>query len=214
MIRLVIAAVLMSLTSLAWGVDSLPQFEKADLTPFWPAELPKGTTKEVAQVEAFTLTNQAGKVVTASSLDGHLSVVHFFFATCHDVCPRMVSQVQRLQRELASIRGLRFYSVSVTPEADRPEKLKAFAEARKLDLSNWDLLTGDRAEVMKVGRGMFKADLARGATPDTPFMHNEYLYLVDSSRRIRGMYKAFDVDTPKLMARDMALLVKEEAQVN
>jgi protein SCO1/2 len=137
---------LLCLSTSAFGSQpQLPFMKSTDFTPFWP-----GTEKIdplPATVSNFEFKNQGDKVLTDGNMKGHISLVNFFFTSCGMVCPRLMSKVQSVQKELASIAGLRIYSFSVMPEVDSPARLLTYAHNRKIDLKNWDLVTGDRAAI-------------------------------------------------------------------
>ena len=96
-----------------------------------------------------TLTDQDGKRVDLADLmKGHTVVIYTFFAGCKASCPVMAHSLAELQPRFADRLGkdLRFISITVDPENDTPEKLKAYA-TRNLAKRGWSFLTGSRAEV-------------------------------------------------------------------
>lgn len=185
--------------------SALPFFDAKDLTPVFEGT-PQFKQLHPAQVTKLKLVNQDGQAVTEASLKGHLSLINFFFTSCGYTCPMMMQSLQKLRPELERFKGLRVYSLSVTPETDTPPVLKSYARTRSLDLSAWDLLTGERAEIFHIGNDLFRANRQIGKVDPSSFTHTENLYLVDRERRIRGIYKALDKDSLKLLIRDLAAL--------
>jgi protein SCO1/2 len=104
-----------------------------------------------------------------------------------------------------------FYSISVTPEEDSPSRLSSYAETRKINLTNWDFLTGDHDTIYQLGRKVFRADRnPDGTTSESVFIHTRAIYLIDSELRIRGVYqseKASDIET---LVEDTKQLVQEK----
>jgi cytochrome oxidase Cu insertion factor (SCO1/SenC/PrrC family) len=47
-----------------------------------------------------------------------------------------------------------------------------------------------------------------GKKDPSAFVHTENIYLLDRERRIRGIYKALDKDSLKLLLKDLAALEK------
>jgi protein SCO1/2 len=188
---------------------ALPYMKASDFTPFW-RDVPAEAQTPAATVTPFKLKTQADHELTDESLKGHVSLVNFFFASCGAVCPRLMSQMQSVQKKIAAVPGARLYSVSVTPEDDSPERLAQYAKARKFDLRNWDLVTGDHAAIYKLGRNVFRADRnPDGTRSSSEFIHTLSIYLVDAQLRIRGVYQS---DKPKdmaLLAQDAAALARE-----
>jgi protein SCO1/2 len=185
----------------------LPYMKASDFTPFWKSTL---TEKDPipAAVDAFRLKNQANQVLTEKSMKGHISLVNFFFTSCGSVCPRLMNQVQKVQKKLIGVSGVRIYSISVTPDEDSPRQLADYAKSRTMDLKNWDLITGDRAEIYRLGRNVFRADRTPdGTISNSEFIHTQAIYLLDSEMRIRGVYQSDKVT-------DMALLVQDAAKLS
>lgn len=97
-----------------------------------------------------SLVDQNGKRVDLYDdlIKNHTVVINSFFASCTGSCPVMARTFLHLQNKLGDRVGkdVTLVSITVDPEIDTPEKLKAYAEkmgAKK----GWHFLTGTRAEV-------------------------------------------------------------------
>jgi protein SCO1/2 len=78
--------------------------------------------------------------------------LNFIFTTCTTICPVMTATFAQMRRELGDAgKNLRLVSISIDPEYDRPDKLKAYAEQFAAG-SGWDFLTGDSADIVQVLR--------------------------------------------------------------
>lgn len=78
--------------------------------------------------------------------------LNFIFTTCTTICPVMTATFAQMQRELGDTAGqLQVVSVSIDPEYDRPEVLKAYAEQFRAG-DNWTFLTGDSNDISQVLR--------------------------------------------------------------
>jgi len=96
-----------------------------------------------------TLTDQDGKrVELAGVMKGHTVVMYSFFSNCAASCPLMAHSLTSLQKRFADHLGhdLFFISITVDPEHDTPEKLKAYA-VRNMAKPGWLFLTGSREEI-------------------------------------------------------------------
>src|SRR5262245_56688554 len=53
-------------------------------------------------------------------------VISFLFTSCRDICPLAASRLAELQEKLGDSfgRDIFFYSISIDPETDTPERLK------------------------------------------------------------------------------------------
>ena len=191
---------------------TLPFFDTKDLSPYWPGEANSDTTRAPTKIPTLQFTDQDGNPVTEKNFDGKISVVNFFFSQCGTTCPVMMESLHRFQSETKK-RGLaskiRFFSFSITPDQDTPATLKAYAQEHGLGLSNWSLLTGQRSQIYELGRNVFKADRSVGPQKSQQnFTHSNYVYLVDSQRKLRGIYQSTDPKQMKLLASDISTLQK------
>lgn len=111
-----------------------------------------GVYREVGErLPDFALYDQNGDVVQASRFRGHPLLLNFIFTRCPDpnMCPAAVTRmvgVQKLARE-EGITNLELISITLDPEFDTPGVLRDYAEARKIDTSNYSFLTGPEAAI-------------------------------------------------------------------
>jgi protein SCO1 len=132
----------------------------------------------------FTLTDQDGRRVTEADLRGRPSLVFFGFTNCPDVCPTALFTIA----EAMKIAGLTKTDlvpvfISVDPERDTPETLKAFAGHFSPDIV---ALTGSPAEIDAVVKG-YKAYAKKVEAPESGLGylvdHSAFAYLMDANGR-------------------------------
>lgn len=76
----------------------------------------------------------------------------FVFTTCTTICPVMTATFMQLQHQLGDDADrLHLVSISIDPEYDRPEVLRAYAEQFRAG-GNWTFLTGDSGDIDNVLR--------------------------------------------------------------
>jgi protein SCO1/2 len=82
-------------------------------------------------------------------LKGKTVAVNIIYTDCKDVCPLETAMMVRLYRLLGERvgRDIHFYSISVDPERDTPEVLKAYAQKFGADLPGWLFLTGKLEDI-------------------------------------------------------------------
>ena len=107
----------------------------------------KGYQLSRSEVTDFTLIDQDGNNVSLHHSSGEILVVAFIFTRCPDVCPVITQSLKSVEEGLSSEYSdeVRFMSISVDPEYDTPERLKAFSDKHD---ANWSHLTGE-LEVME-----------------------------------------------------------------
>ncbi len=132
------------------------------------------------EVNDFSFTNQDGKTISKSDLDGEFWVADFVFTNCETVCPPMTSNMAKLQAQLKEegLDDVRLVSFSVDPENDTPQKLKKFGKSRGATFDNWDFLTGyDFDKIKAFSIKSFKAPLENSPDSDQ-VMHSNQFFLV------------------------------------
>lgn len=116
--------------------------------PAADAALPQGSLHALDA----TWTKQTGEKVEWRKSAGATRVVALGYATCKGVCPRIVADMQRIEKELtdAEKARCRFTFVTLDPVNDKVPELKALGERHKVDDARWDLLTGDGESVLEL----------------------------------------------------------------
>jgi cytochrome oxidase Cu insertion factor (SCO1/SenC/PrrC family) len=152
-------------------------------------------------IAAFTLTDQTGQPFDTAELRGKVWVASFFFVSCPSVCVRLNQALANLQ--LAEPRSdVRYVSITCDPENDTPQTLDRYARHFKADPRRWTFLTGDLAEIQKIGFDQFQVGVEKGT-------HSDRTFAVDRQGRIRGRYR---VTEPEQLDKLQQLLAKLEAE--
>ena len=90
--------------------------------------------------------------------------INFIYTSCPDSCPLETAQLVTVQNILGDRVGkdVFFYSISIDPETDTPEVLKAYREKFG---ANWTFLTGNREEINGLRRklGLFIEEIQDGS---------------------------------------------------
>ena len=105
-------------------------------------------------VPAFELIAQNGQPFHSRTLHGRIWVADFIFTTCQGPCPRMTSQMHRIQT--AASNAVKLVSFTVDPRHDTPEVLAAYAKQHAALADRWYFLTGPQATLHKLDRDAFK----------------------------------------------------------
>src|SRR5262252_1270364 len=82
---------------------------------------------------------------------GKIVVISFIYTSCQDLCPLTTAKMAQIEDKLdgAVGRDLFFVSMSVDPENDTPERMKAFADAFDVG-PGWLFLTGKVADIRAI----------------------------------------------------------------
>ncbi|MBU0942863.1 MAG: SCO family protein [Proteobacteria bacterium] len=106
-------------------------------------------TVEEYKIPDITLINQDGeRVPLVKYLDTEQPVIlEFIFATCTTICPILSIGYTNLQDQLgAEAANLRLVSISIDPEYDTPEVMKAYLQRYNAQ-PGWDFLTGSIGDI-------------------------------------------------------------------
>ena len=161
----------------------------------------------------FSFINQEGKTITQKDFEGKIYIADFFFATCPTICPKMSTQLQRVQKEFAAQRELKIISHTVNPEKDSVQALAQYAKQFMVNPRKWNLVTGNKKEIYDLARDGYYITALKGDGGPDDFIHSEKLVLVDKEKRIRGYYDGTNqasVDTLMDEIRVLLLEYKEK----
>ena len=96
------------------------------------------------------LTTQDGKQVHFYDdlVKGKIVAIDFIYTTCQYACPLETARMAQVQKKLGSRVGddIFFYSISIDPEHDTPEVLKAYMAKYQI-APGWTFLTGKKTEI-------------------------------------------------------------------
>lgn len=190
---------------------SLPYYNSADFTPLFLQTKQEVGTKVKHTLKPFSFLDQDRKTITEKNIEGKIHVANFVFTSCGNICPVMTEQMDRVSKAFQNDPSVVILSYSVTPWIDTPEKLKAYKTGKGIRNDNWHFLTGDKASIYSLARTSYFAEESMGFTKDsTQFLHTEHFVLVDSSKRIRGIYNGTLQLEAEQLIKDIKRLKEEE----
>jgi len=106
---------------------------------------------------SFELVNQDGQAFGSQDLKGKPYVASFFFTSCVTICPKILGAMSSLQTRFAHEKlDIQLVSLTVDPDTDTPEKLKAAGQKMGADFTKWTFLTGTKDQLKEVIVGGFK----------------------------------------------------------
>jgi len=178
-------------------------FEKGVDSPF--QECASDTTQHY--IPDFAFTNQEGKTVGRSDMEGYVTIVDFFFTSCPSICPIMSDEMERVNDMFRDHPEVRIMSISIDPEYDTPEILQEYAAKHHAKAGKWDFLTGDKLETYRLARCGFVIPTIDGMGVPDDFVHSDKFVLVDRKGRIRGYYSGTDREAVDLLMLEAKVLL-------
>src|SRR5215208_2688366 len=123
---------------LARGIN-VPSGLFSSILPGQPSGLPR-----IGAAPALTLTRQDGAPLSLIDLRGKVVLLTFIYTSCTDTCPLLTGKLASLQERLGPDFGshVHFLSITVDPERDTPDVLRAYGQRFRADPAGWAFLTG------------------------------------------------------------------------
>jgi len=161
-------------------------------------------------ITPFEFTDQDNKKVSNDLVKGKIYVADFFFTRCGSICPKMSSQLTRVQEAFKGEQDIKILSFSIDPEHDSVEVLKNYAAQYKARSGQWHFLTGDKHKIYDLGQKGFKIPVGKEEEEVTPdYFHSSRLMLVDKEGRIRGYYNGVSRDDVDKLILEIKVLIQE-----
>jgi cytochrome oxidase Cu insertion factor (SCO1/SenC/PrrC family) len=188
--------------ALALGVVvGTAQAQEAKLSP---------AQREAKAREYFTdtrLKTQAERTVRfySDAMKGKVVLINFVFTQCGDACPLITAKLVQTKKELGELFGaeVRFLSLSIDPQHDRPQDLAKFAQKFDAVHPEWLFLTGEPKSVEAVVKrlGSWTEDIESHSTA----------IIIGSAQQ--GKWKKVRPDAPpKIVAEELRHLVAGEQE--
>lgn len=107
-----------------------------------------GTIEEFDEMSIFQLPStwktQHNETVEFKDFQGEVLVVVMIYTSCKAACPRLVADMRNIEAKVTkeANQPVKYILVSIDPETDTPERLKAFAIENQMDSKQWVFLQG------------------------------------------------------------------------
>jgi len=177
------------------------------------------TLQTIGPAPSYKLTDQNRKTITNADYKGKVYVLEFFFSSCPTICPRMNQSMLQIQNKFFGNPNFGIASISIDPEHDTPEVLKAHAQTLGVQSSNWHFLTGDKTYIFDLANKGFNLYAGENAKVNGGFEHSGLFALIDKDGKIRCRkdeygnpilyYDGLDKKGVEAIQHDIAILLRE-----
>ena len=161
--------------------------------------------KKYHTIADFALVNQNGDTITQEHYKDKIYVADFFFTTCKTICPVMTDHMREIQKATITDKDILLLSHSVTPEIDTVAQLKRYAKKKGVNVSKWNLVTGDKKQIYDLARKSYLAVKDDGLA-NYGMVHTENFMLIDKERQIRGYYDGTNPEDIEKLLDDIKIL--------
>jgi protein SCO1/2 len=148
----------------------------------------EGTLKKIGPAPKFELTDQNGTKISNKDYKGKVYVLEFFFSTCPSICPIMNKNMVSIQNEFSKESDFGIASISINPDNDTPEVLKAHAVKLGATDANWHFLTGNKDYIFNLANKGFNLYVGENNKALGNFEHSGLFALIDKNGTIRCRY--------------------------
>ncbi|WP_291865909.1 SCO family protein [Maribacter sp.] len=173
--------------------------------------------KSVRKVEAdyiseesiFNLTTkwvtEENRTIELKDLKGKTLVMVMIYTTCKAACPRLVADMRNIEKQLPqeNRKNMHFVLVSIDPETDTPEHLKAFALENQMDEEHWTFLQGTKDGVRE-----FANVLAMKYKQISPidFSHSNIISVLNAKGELIHQQEGLGVDNKETILKIKELI--------
>jgi protein SCO1 len=174
---------------------------------------------KIGPAPKFDLLNQDNVKVTNETYKGKVYVLEFFFSTCPSICPKMNQSMLVIEKMFFGNPNFGIVSISIDPEHDTPEVLKAHRELLGVKSSNWNFLTGDKEYIFDLANKGFNLYAGENKNVTGGFEHSGLFALIDKKGNIRCRkddygnpilyYDGLEKKGVRDIQQDIAILLKE-----
>ena len=157
------------------------------------AEIPQDS---IYQLESNWL-DQDSRRISLQEFTGEKVIISMVYTSCQHTCPTIVSNMQSIENKLSA--GDRskvlFVLVSLMPETDSPETMKAFAKTRGIE--DWVLLSGDNKDVRTLAMAL---NVKYKGAGENEISHSNLITILDTQGRIEHRITGTTADTDAALA--------------
>lgn len=150
-----------------------------DMPPSGEAGFTDGSLYQVSS----TWTTQDGEVIPFGDLRGRIVVVAMTYTSCEFSCPLIVADMKKIIKQVPASekQRVRLVLISIDPERDTPEVMKAFAAKTKLLPEQWTLLRGDTGDIMEMAALL---GVRYKKMPDGEYSHSNIITLLNAEGEV------------------------------
>ncbi len=168
------------------------------------ADRSRSNMQILGMVPQFSFAAADGGEFTLADLHGKITIVAFGFTRCKSICPVTSGHLASLYRLYSHSDKVQIIWMTVDPEYDTPEILRAYGERLGVNDSRWRFLYAPGDSVV-----WFSEDVFMLAADHLPGGHSPNFVLLDSSARIRSYHNGLEPVAIEVLKQNIRQLAKE-----
>lgn len=147
-------------------------------------------------------TTQNGDDIALKELKGNVLVVVMIYTSCKTACPILIRDMREIRKQVdtqipKTAKGVKYLLVSIDPETDTPEHLKAFAKENNMDDDQWLFLRSNEEQTRE-----FAAVLAVNYKQISPvdFSHSNIISVFNKKGELVSQQEGLGIDYEKTVS--------------
>lgn len=161
-------------------------------------EVETSDSQKISDMSIYNLpshwTTQDGEDIELKDLQGKVVAMVMIYTSCQAACPRLVADMRNIEKQIPEEKKdeVQFVFVSIDPEVDTPERLKAFAKKNQMEDDKWLFLRGSEENTRE-----FAAVLAVNYKRISPidFSHSNIISVFDRGGELAHQQEGLGVDS-------------------
>ena len=160
------------------------------------------------------MTDSNGSTRKLMDLKGKVWLISHVFTRCPGQCAGVCVVLDEIRKEVNDKENLHFVSVTLDPDHDTPDHLKAFSNKHGFVSDDWWFLTGDSSELNNYMLDVFslaaqeKKESER-INDDDIFAHKPMVALINHELKIEGWYNPFDKRSSEALREKLIFALNE-----
>lgn len=162
----------------------------------------------ISEESIFNLTSvwhtEEGEEIQLKDLKGKTLVMVMIYTSCKAACPRLVADMRNIKAQIPEEKteNIQFVMVSIDPETDTPETLKAFAIENFMDDSHWTFLQGTESGVREFANVL---SVKYKEISPIDFSHSNIISVFNPQGELMHQQEGLGVDNKETIAAIMAI---------
>ena len=127
------------------------------------------------------------------------------YTSCKAACPRLVADMRNIEAQIPDekLKDLTFVLVSIDPETDTPERLKAFAIENQMDDEQWTFLQGTESGVREFANVL---SVKYKEISPIDFSHSNIISVFNAKGELKHQQEGLGVDNKETIETILQLI--------
>ena len=147
-------------------------------------------------------------------LKGKVWLISHVFTRCPGQCAGVCVVLDEIRKDINDKENLQFVSVTLDPNHDTPDHLKAFSNKHGFVPDDWWFLTGESSELNSYMLEVFSLSAqekkeSEKVSEDDIFAHKPMVALINHELKIEGWYNPFDKRSSEALREKLIFALNE-----